>query len=127
MAALMGVFGGIALLLSAIGVYGVMSYMVSEQTHEIGLRVALGAARGSVLRMVLRRGLTTTGAGLAVGLPLAYAFARLMESMVFGVAATDPVTFVSIPLALLMAAALAVYIPARRAMNIDPIVALRYE
>jgi putative ABC transport system permease protein len=127
MAALMGVFGGIALLLSAIGVYGVMSYLVSEQTHEIGVRVALGAARGSVLRMILRRGLMTTGAGLAVGLPLAYAFARLMESLVFGVAATDPVTFISIPLALVMAAALAVYIPARRAMNIDPIVALRYE
>jgi len=127
MAALMGVFGAIALLLSAIGVYGVMSYLVSEQTHEIGVRVALGAARGSVLRMILRRGLTTTGVGLAVGLPLAYAFARLMESLVFGVAATDPVTFISIPLALIAAASLAIYVPARRAMNIDPIVALRYE
>jgi putative ABC transport system permease protein len=127
MAALMGVFGAIALLLSAIGVYGVMSYLVSEQTHEIGVRVALGAARGSVLRMILRRGLTTTGVGLAIGLPLAYAFARLMESLVFGVAATDPVTFISIPLALIAAASLAIYVPARRAMNIDPIVALRYE
>src|SRR5579864_7547860 len=85
MAALMGVFGGIALLLSAIGVYGVMSYLVSEQTHEIGLRMALGAARGSVLGMILRRGLVTTGVGLIVGLPVAYAFARLMESLVFGV------------------------------------------
>lgn len=127
MAALMGVFGAIALLLSAIGVYGVMSYLVSEQTHEIGLRMALGAARGSVLGMVLRRGLITTGVGLIIGLPVAFAFARLMASLVFGVTATDPVTFVSIPLALIMAATLAIYVPARRAMNIDPIVALRYE
>src|ERR1700686_1488821 len=112
MAALMGVFGGIALLLSAIGVYGVMSYLVSEQTHEIGFRMALGAARASVMGMVLRRGLITTGAGLVVGLPLAYAFARLMASLIFGVSAADPVTFVSIPLALLAAAALAIYVPA---------------
>jgi putative ABC transport system permease protein len=127
MAALMGIFGGIALLLSAIGVYGVMAYLVSEQTQEIGLRMALGAPRASVLQMIFRRGLLTIGAGLVIGLPLAYGFARLMASLIYGVTATDAATFVGIPLALMTAAALAIYLPARRAMKIDPIVALRYE
>jgi putative ABC transport system permease protein len=127
MAALMGIFGGIALLLSAIGVYGVMAYLVSEQTQEIGLRMALGAQRASVLQMIFRRALLTIGAGLVVGLPLAYGFARLMTSLIFGVTANDAATFVGIPLALMTAATLAIYIPARRAMKIDPIVALRYE
>ena len=127
MAALMGIFGAVALLLSAIGVYGVMAYLVSEQTQEIGLRMALGAPRGSVLQMIFQRGLLTIGAGLVVGLPLAYGFARLMESLIFGVTASDTATFVGIPVALVAAAALAIYIPARRAMRIDPIVALRYE
>jgi putative ABC transport system permease protein len=127
MAALMGIFGAIALFLSAIGVYGVMAYLVSEQTQEIGLRMALGAPRGSVLQMIFRRGLTTIAVGLLIGLPLAYGFARLMASLIFGVTSTDPATFFGIPVALLAAAALAIYIPARRAMQIDPIVALRYE
>jgi putative ABC transport system permease protein len=126
-ATLMGIFGVIALLLSAIGVYGVMAYMVSEQTRDIGIRMALGAPRGSVLKAIFRRGLLVTGAGLAVGLPLAYALARLMASLIYGVTATDPATFVGIPLALIGAAALAIYLPARRAMKIDPILALRYE
>ena len=126
-ATLMGVFGAIALLLSAIGVYGVMAYMVSEQTRDIGIRVALGASRGSILGAVFRRGLLVTGVGLAVGLPVAYALARLLASLIYGVTATDPATFIGIPLALIAAAGLAIYLPARRAMKIDPIVALRYE
>jgi putative ABC transport system permease protein len=127
MAVLMGVFGLLALCLSAIGVYGVMAYMVSEQTHEIGIRMALGAERQNVLAMVFRRGMLTIGAGLAVGLPIAWGFARLMASLIFGVTANDAATFISIPLALIAAASLAIYIPARRATKIDPIVALRYE
>ena len=127
MAWMMGIFGMIALVLSAIGVYGVMAYLVSEQTHEIGIRMALGAPRQNVLRMIFSRGMITIAAGLAVGLPLAYAFARLMASLIFGVSATDIPSFVGIPLALVAAATIAIYVPARRAMKIDPIVALRYE
>jgi putative ABC transport system permease protein len=126
-AVLMGIFGVLALALACIGVYGVMAYLVEEQTHEIGVRMALGAPRETVLGMVFRRGMFTTVIGLAVGLVGGYGLAMLMQNLVYGVKVSDPITFAGIPLALLVSAALAIYIPARRAMGIDPIVALRYE
>jgi putative ABC transport system permease protein len=124
---LMGIFGALALVLACVGVYGVMAYLVEEQTHEIGVRMALGAPRDSVLTMIFRRGMLTTALGLAVGLVMAYGLAMLMQNLIWGVQAGDPATFGGIPLALLVSAGLAIYLPARRAMGIDPIVALRYE
>ena len=126
-AVIMGIFGLIALVLSSVGVYGVMSYLVAQQIPEIGIRMALGAPRVKVLAMVFRRGLAATVAGLGVGLASAFALARLLAGMVFGVSANDPATFLSVPLVLLAAALLAMYIPARRATAIDPLIALRYE
>lgn len=127
MAVMMGVFGALALLLSAIGVYGVMAYVVAEETHEIGIRMALGAEQNNVLAMIFRRGMTTILAGLAVGLPAAFAISQLLASLIYGVTPRDLVTFASIPAALLLAAMIAIYIPARRAVRIDPVIALRYE
>jgi putative ABC transport system permease protein len=126
MAALMGVFGVLALALSTVGVYGVMAFMVSGQTHEIGIRMALGAQRGTVLAMLFRRGMRTALAGLLVGLIPAYGLARLMRAVVFGVSAVGPAVY-AIPLVLVAAAAVAIYIPARRALKIDPAGALRSE
>jgi putative ABC transport system permease protein len=126
-AALTGVFGLLALGMSAVGLYGVMAHEVAEQAHEIGVRMALGAPRGNVLAMVLRRGMTTVAAGLAVGLPLAYGFARLAASLIHGLQPADAFVFAGMPLALAAAAALAIYVPALRAMRIDPIIALRSE
>jgi putative ABC transport system permease protein len=123
----MAVFGVLALVLSAVGVYGVMAFMVSEQTHDIGLRMALGAPRILVLRAIFRRGMVTAFAGLAVGLPASYGLALVVQSLIYGVTAKDPATFIGIPLILLAATAVAILVPARRAMSIDPIVALRYE
>jgi putative ABC transport system permease protein len=126
-AVIMGFYGLVALILSSVGVYGVMSYLVSQQTHDIGVRVALGASRPNVLGMVFRRGMLTVVGGMAVGLIAAYFMARLLALLIFGVPASDAITFLGIPLVLAAAAALAIYIPARRAIGIDPTVALRYE
>jgi hypothetical protein len=127
MATLMGIFGLVALVLSAVGVYGVTAFAIAGQTHEIGIRIALGAPRGRVLGMLFRRGMLAASVGLAAGLIPAYGLARLMKAVVFGVSAVGPAVLMGIPLALAGAAALAIYIPARRAVRIDPIAALRSE
>jgi putative ABC transport system permease protein len=125
--AMLGAFALFALLLSAIGVYGVMSYLVSQSTHDIGVRVALGATRGAILGMVVRQGMELAILGIAVGLIGAAALTRLMASLLFGVSATDAVTFSVVALVLAASAMLAAYVPARRATKLDPMTALREE
>jgi putative ABC transport system permease protein len=127
MAVLMGVFGVMALVLSAMGVYALMAYSVTERTHEIGVRIALGARSNHVLSAVMTRASVTMLIGLVVGCSMAFALARLLSSLVYGITATDPATFAGNALVLAVSATVASYIPARRATKVDPIVALRYE
>ncbi|HVF23947.1 MAG TPA: ABC transporter permease [Pyrinomonadaceae bacterium] len=126
-AVLLSVFGGAALLLATIGIYGVMGYAVAQRTHEIGIRIALGAEQRDILRLIVGQGMILVVIGAGIGLALALAATRLLKSVLFGVSATDPLTFVSVVVVLVGVALLACYLPARRAMKVDPLVALRYE
>src|SRR5215208_4568871 len=125
--AFLGAFGLLGLVLAAVGIYGVMAYSVAQRTREIGIRVALGAARAQVMGMVLRQGLRLAALGTALGLAGALGAARLVRGLLYGASATDPLTFVGVPTLLLAVAFLAVFIPARRAAGVDPMRALRSE
>jgi putative ABC transport system permease protein len=124
---LMAIFGAVAASLSAVGLYGVMAYTVTQRTHEIGVRMALGASAGDVFRIVLRQAVLMTSIGLVIGIAGALALTRFMENELWGVEPTDPPTFAMVSLLLVVVAVLATVIPTRRAVRIDPTVALRYE
>jgi putative ABC transport system permease protein len=122
---LLGLFAALALLLASIGIYGVTSYSVAQRTREIGIRIALGARRADVLQMTVKQALKLVGAGMIIGLAAAFLLTRVLASLLFGISATDPITFIAISVVLLTVAILASYVPALRATRVDPITALR--
>jgi putative ABC transport system permease protein len=124
---LLALFAGLATLLAAVGIFGVMSYSVTLRTREIGIRLALGAQPGQVLQLVLKQGLLLTSVGIALGLVGALALTRVLSGLLFGVGATDPATFATIVSLLSVVSIIACYLPARRALKVDPVIALRDE
>jgi putative ABC transport system permease protein len=124
---LLATFATIALMLAAVGIYGVLSYLVSQRTHEIGIRLAIGADRRQVLLMILRQGVMLALFGIGVGIVGAFALTRLMQSLLYQVAPSDPITFAAVPVALVIVAAMASYLPARRATRVSPVTALRMD
>ena len=127
LAVLMSIFGVIALALSAVGIYGLIAYSVSRRTHEIGILVALGAGRGDVVGLIVRKAVKITLLGVAIGLPLAFGAGQAMVASLFGVVSMDPMTFAALALGLTAVSVLAGYVPARRALKVDPAQALRVE
>jgi len=124
---LLGVFSAIALIMAVVGVYGVMSHSVTQRTSEIGIRVAFGATARNILAIVLSQGLTVIGLGLVVGLAASLAATRIISSSLYGITATDPATFTVVVLTLFVIACVACYVPARRALKVDPVVAMQHD